>query len=267
MTGSFDWEGAVGNVWADEWRRTDRSFAAVDEALFARVANLAPPPSHILDVGCGAGGTSLVLATRFASARVLGLDLSVALLETARERDPLHRCTFLQGDASSWNGVRDFDLLISRHGVMFFDDPVSAFVHLRTLAKPGAPLIFSCFRSPAENSWSALVPGLPPSDPQAPGPFAFAEKARVAAILAEAGWAGANVVALDYPYVAGAGEDPVADAVSFFRRIGPAARTLAGMDEAARAPALATLRDGCEKNFDGAQVTFPAAAWIWEARA
>jgi SAM-dependent methyltransferase len=267
MTGTIDWQGAVGDVWADEWQRTDRTFIPVDSALFATVTAGDLLPTRILDIGCGAGGTTLAFAARFSEASLIGLDLSERLLAVARARDTARRCTFVAGDASSWSGASGFDLLVSRHGVMFFDEPVAAFRHLRTLALPGGRLVFSCFRAASANPWTALIPGPPPGDPHAPGPFAFADRGRVAAILAAAGWQHAQAQALDYPYVAGEGDDPVSDAVGFFRRIGPAARMLASLSDSDRHAALDAMRRGCADYRDENRVVFPAAAWIWSAAA
>jgi SAM-dependent methyltransferase len=268
-----EWAGRVGDIWAEEQRRTDRTFEPVDEALVttaaAAVEEVAAP--RILDVGCGAGTTSLSLAARLPDAVITGIDLSPALIGVAAARaagEP--RCRFAQADATLWQGEGGFDLLVSRHGVMFFDDPVAAFAHLRSLAKDGGRLAFSCFRSVTENVWASglahLMPGSP-ADPHAPGPFAFADRDRVAGILARAGWRNVKATALDFGYVAGAGDDPIADANDFFERIGPVSRAIRELDGAGRTRLRAALAEQVRAHFDGTQVRFPAAAWIWEARA
>ncbi len=106
----------------------------------------------------------------------------------------------------------------------------------------------------------------PPSTPE-PGPFAFADPRRVAAVLDAAGWSATPPGRVEYRYVAGAGVDPIGDAVGFSRRIGPAARAIRDADEAERPGLLAELRDACAARLDGGEVAFPAAAWLWTARA
>lgn len=309
---SSEWIGRVGDVWAAEWPRTDRTFAPVDRALvdaavsaLAAIASADAAVPHILDIGCGAGSTSLSLAARLPDATLTGIDLSPALVAVARDRaagEP--RCRFEQADATRWgdresvaaengfgrNGTEGgdpkeggasgdaprgargaFDLLVSRHGVMFFDDPVAAFAHLRGLARPGAALVFSCFRSPADNVWASglasLMPGGGAGDPQAPGPFAFADTERVAAILAQAGWRDATPRPLDFAYVAGGGPDPVADAIDFFSRVGPVSRALREADPPVRERLHEGLAALVARHHAGDHVAFPAAAWIWSARA
>ena len=268
-----EWAGRVGDVWAGERRRTDRTFEPVDAALVATavraVESVAAP--RILDVGCGAGTTSFSFAVALPDASITGIDLSPALIAAASARAADQpRCRFEQGDATIWAGGMGFDLLVSRHGVMFFDDPVAAFAHLRTLTKLGGRLAFSCFRSPKENVWASglayLMPG-GPADPHAPGPFAFADRDRVADILSRAGWSEAEATPLDFAYVAGAGDDPIADANDFFQRIGPVSRAIRELDEAGGERLRAALDKQVRAHRRDSIVSFPAAAWIWEARA
>ena len=268
-----EWEGRVGDVWAEEWRRTDRSFVPIDTVLVATALELlahADSP-RVLDVGCGAGTTSQSLARSVPTARITGVDLSQALIDVARSRAAdMPRLRFEQGDASRWAGEGDFDMLVSRHGVMFFDDAVAAFTHLHSLARPGGRLVFSCFRAAEHNLWASglnhLIPGATPG-PHAPGPFAFADEKRVQGILRDSGWRDASAVPLDFDYVAGEGDDPAADAADYFRRIGPVARALRELDADGRARLLDGLAALVAAHVDGNRVILPAAAWIWSATA
>src|SRR3954462_9999127 len=74
-----------------------------------------------------------------------------------------------------------------------------------------------------------------PATPAAPepsvGPFAFGDPARIESILAQAGFAAPRISALDFDFVVGAGADPLADALSYFRRIGPFAALLRELDQ------------------------------------
>ena len=277
MTTTNEWQERVGQSWAREWQRTDRSFRELTGQLLDTAQ--AEPYRSALDIGCGAGELTVSLAKANPSATHLGLDISEDLVAPARERTAtLPNATIEFGDAASWNcdGNDRPDLLVSRHGVMFFPDPISAFAHLRRQADPQARLTFSCFRLPSENVWvrklSSLMPKSPEAqapDPRAPGPFAFGEKDYVADLLGKAGWRNIDFIPLDYAMVVGEGEgeDAVADAVSYFRAIGPAARVIAEQEGGAREEVLRRLHDLCESHRAGNTVSLPAACWIVTATA
>lgn len=272
MTDRLEWEGRVGRKWAEEWRRTDRSFAGLTDRLLGRAS--ARSIKRALDVGCGAGEVSLALARGHPGAEVVGVDVSEELVEIARGRGAkLTNVSFELADAAAWTreGFAP-DLVVSRHGVMFFPDPVEAFAHLAGVAAPGARLVFSCFRQISENPWADRIAGLLPSgaapagDPQAPGPFAFADRDRVEAILGQAGWREIAFEKVDFAYVAGTGNDPVGDALSYFLAIGPAARAAAELGDEERAEFTGRLRRYLASNLDGSIIALPAAAWIVSAR-
>lgn len=272
MTTTFDWEGRVGDVWADEWQRTDRSFADLSRHLNAAILAAAPEQGRAIDIGCGAGGTSLALATGRPGLAITGVDLSPSLIAIARTRaEGRGNLRFEVADAQELAGSAA-DLLFSRHGVMFFDDPVAGFAALRAAAAPGSRLVFSCFRARADNGWAVAVDNAVgnapvPCEGYAPGPFALADADFTGAMLARAGWVDAEAQAVDFSYVAGAGEDPVEDALGFFSRIGSGARAMADAGperrEAMRHALCAMLADHVEHG----GVAFAGAAWIWTARA
>lgn len=272
MTSATEWTGRVGQTWASEWQRTDRSFAGLTPHLDAAIIASTPAiPFRAIDVGCGAGSTSLALATACPDATVTGVDLSPDLLAVAGRRGAgVHNLHFAHGDAIAVaQALTPLDLLVSRHGVMFFDDPVKAFAKLRTASRPDAALVFSCFCNRSDNPWASdlieQVTGTRPTSPSgyAPGPFGFADPAITAAILTKAGWAVGNYARVDFSYLAGAGDDPVADAAAFFRRIGPLASAL---KQAADSAALdARLKAVLERYRIDDTVAFPASAWIWRA--
>jgi SAM-dependent methyltransferase len=269
MTTRDEWQAQVGKTWAENYRLTDRAFAGLTQRLLERISE---HPGHaVLDIGCGAGELSLAIARDRGGAQVVGVDVSADLVAVAARRGESHgNASFVEGDAAVWRdpGFAP-DLLVSRHGVMFFDDPLAAFGHLRDITVPGAQLVFSCFRSQAENPWAADVArmvGQAPGDPDAPGPFAFANPQRVERVLGDAGWHGIEFEPVDFAYVAGHGEDPVADARAFFARIGPAARALRLLEGEARDRFATRLEQWLEKHRAGNLVAFAAAAWIVTAR-
>ena len=273
MTGASEWTGRVGGTWAREWEHTDRSFGSLTARLLDPVAM--GDIFSALDIGCGAGEVAIALAARHSGAAITGLDISQDLLRVARERgSAFGNLAFREGDAARWtpDGSADApDLLISRHGVMFFDDPIGAFSHLRTIAAKRARLRFSCFRERAENEWVSLLQSItpsnsPPSDPHAPGPFAFGEEKRVREILSAAGWRDVALEPYDYAMVAGEGEDALNQAVAYFQRIGPAAAAIADLTGAAHKQAIEDLRAMLADHLSQDRVALPASAWIVTAR-
>lgn len=273
MTDLYDWQGGVGDKWAEEWRRTDRSFAGLTDRLLG-VAS-AGTIYRALDVGCGAGELSLALGRGHASAEIVGVDISDNLVSVAKERgDHLFNVSFEQGDASKWEreGWAP-DLILSRHGVMFFPNPVGAFTHLHNIAARDGRLVFSCFRTVEENIWADKIASFLPSgaapkgDPTAPGPFAFADAMHVRNILSEAGWTDIAFEPADYAYIAGTGEDPVGDALNFFLAIGPAAAAVRALPDSQKADFIAKLRRFLGNHRDGSMVAMRASAWIVTARA
>ena len=266
MTTGNDWRAQVGRSWAESYRLTDRAFSGLTERLLARIGGC--EGQGALDIGCGAGELSLALARNNPRATVIGVDVSSELVAAARERgETMRNVDFVEADAAQWQ-PESFapELLVSRHGVMFFDAPVEAFANLHSLAAPRARMVFSCFRSARLNPWAsdlAALLELPPmGESTAAGPFAFADEAHVRGILDNAGWRDVALEPVDFAYVAGAGEEPVDDALHLFRRIGPAAPVLRALEGEAKVRAEGWVRDWLEQHRSGNLVAFPAAAWI-----
>jgi SAM-dependent methyltransferase len=267
-----EWQGRTGASWAQEWRRTDRSFGALTERLLRRTREFRF--TDVLDVGCGAGELSLALGSGRPNVRVKGVDISTQLVKVAWERaGNLANVSFEVADAAQWQPAEGFtpDLLVSRHGVMFFRDPQAAFANLAGLAAPHAGLLFSCFRDRADSPFfsevARLLPAPPiPGDPHEPGPFAFADAARVDAILHAAGWGELKFEPYDFAMVAGSGDDPIEDAVGYFSRIGPAARALAELESDERARFADRVRALAERNLSNGIVSLHAAVWIVTGR-
>lgn len=267
------WNGPAGQTWARMQERMDLALTPVTAALLAAAAPA--PNEHILDIGCGSGETTLALAAAVGDAgSALGLDISEPLLDRARTRatDLLSTAEFRNADAATFSDETAFDLIVSRFGVMFFTDPVAAFANIHAHTAPGGRLAFSCWQPASENLWATLpmttladlLPEQPTPDPLAPGPFAFADPARVEALLTAAGWHDINLAPIPFTMVIGQGDDPVAAAVHFNLRIGPAARIVrdAGIEDAAKPRLAAALAP----YVDGTQVGLPGAIWLVTAR-
>jgi SAM-dependent methyltransferase len=233
---------------------------------------------RVLDVGCGCGATTRAAAARATPGAVTGIDLSAAMLARASEdarSAGLLNVSFTEGDAQVFPfEPASFDVVISRFGLMFFDDAVAAFTNLRRATKSGGRLVFVCWQPQAANAW-LLVPGgalaehvaLPaPGSPHAPGMFALADPDRVRSILTDAGWAEADVTAARTPILVGGG-GTVDDAVEFIRGGSMARSLLAGADPLTERRALASVRSALLRNADAEGVHLGAAVWLIRALA
>lgn len=270
------WNGRVGDTWARMQARLDRAFTPVTAALLSVAAP--QPGESVLDVGCGTGETTLAVAGAIGDdGYALGVDISEALLARARARGEEigSEADFRNADAAGFASDDAFDLIISRFGVMFFDDPIGAFANLHRLALPGARLAFACWQPPGDNLWAtlpmqtlaALLPDRPSADPHAPGPFAFADPAHVETILAGAGWQDVAFDDLPFTMIIADDVDPIPEAVKFNLRFGPAARAIreAGAEAEAAAPAL--LAAALAPYRVGDVIGLPGAVWLVSARA
>jgi SAM-dependent methyltransferase len=275
VSSAAEWAARSGDSWAERWRDTDRGLAPVGAALHGAVLEAAPAgPFDVLDIGCGAGATSLALAEARADARIVGCDLSPALIGVAKRRATgLASVDFRVGDAvqvAAQNGP--FDLFLSRHGVMFFPDPAAAFETFRNCAREGAPLVFSCFKGWDENPWASELASaaagrkLPPPGRE-PSGFAFADPCYVATLLESAGWTPSAPQPLEFRYVAGEGGSAVDHALAYLTEIGPASAVLREMPAEHRPAAVERMRGVIEQYHEHGAVRFPAVAWIWRARA
>jgi ubiquinone/menaquinone biosynthesis C-methylase UbiE len=275
MNVSPDWSGASGDAWAMRWQETDRALRPLAEVLDAAILAAAPPgPFRALDIGCGPGSTSLALAAARPDSTIVGCDLSPALVELAAKRaHGLPNVRFHVGDAQSIAAAeRPFDLFLSRHGVMFFEDPRQAFATFRAAATVQGRLVFSCFQDWQANPWAselamAAAGKRVPAPGREPSGFAFAEVDYVAEIVASAGWAELEHRPVNFGYVAGEGPGASEEALAFLSEVGPASRLMRGCDDGDRPAASARMRQLIERYRKEERVEFPAAAWLWSAKA
>lgn len=278
------WNGRGGEHWTRRLELNDAILNPIATAVLDRAC--VEPGERVADIGCGCGGSTLELAARAGSmGRVLGIDVSVPMLERARERAnamsgasqtrALAKMEFVCADATVQAFERgQTDLLFSRFGVMFFDDPVRAFTNMKTALRPGGRLVFVCWRAPALNSWlmmpfetvRGLVPPQPKTKPDDPGPFAFASQERVTRILSEAGFTQVALEPLDFTLDLATGRGLDA-AVETAMEMGPTGRALADQPPEVLAAVAAKLRDTFAPLQTGPSVMLGAAVWIVVAQA
>ena len=274
---THDWNGDSGERWAANLTRLDLMLTDFGSAAIAAAG--ARPGEQILDVGCGSGTTSFTLAQRVGSSgHVLGVDISEQLVDIARAAIPdgapvAFRCA---DAATAALPQGQFDLLFSRFGVMFFDDPVAAFAHMRGALKPGGRVAFICWRGAQENDWVRLpmaairdIVEPAPADPNAPGPFAFGDRQRLADILAAAGFTAIDIAPFDTTLSYGRGasrEAAIDDALDMAFQVGPLSRALAEQSDDIRARAAEAVRAAFARRPGERSVLIDGAAWVVTAR-
>ncbi len=146
------WNGAVGERWAKLQETLDAGLAPITAALMPFVN--ARPRERVLDIGCGCGTTTFLLAKAVGpEGNVTGVDISEPMLAVARARG--RGVNFRKADAATHLFHPTHDLVFSRIGVMFFDDPPSAFANIRKALKPRGRLAFVCWRDVGENLWAS----------------------------------------------------------------------------------------------------------------
>ncbi|MEU0164715.1 class I SAM-dependent methyltransferase [Streptomyces iakyrus] len=263
------WNGPAGNAWVDLQELLDEMFRPFEELLVDAVA--AEHAGSVLDVGCGTGGITRAVARR--AGHCVGVDVSGPMIEAARahaEREGVP-ASFIQADAQEYAFEPGaFDAVVSRFGVMFFNDPVRAFGNLRSTVRDGAGLRCVVWRGPEENPFmttaeraaAPFLPELPARRPDQPGQFAFADPERVHRILTESGWAGIDIQPVDVVCAL-----PEKDLVTYFTRLGPLGMVLPGADERTRAEIVEAVRPAFDPFVRGTEVRYTAACWMVSARA
>ena len=262
------WNGPVGERWVGLQETIDASLAEITKSLLPFAA--AKPGERVLEIGCGCGTATLALAkTVEPDGSVLAVDISRPMLGLARERAKAAnaRIEFAEGDAAQAVFKPEFDLVFSRFGVMFFADPLSAFANIRKGLKQHGRLAFVCWRTPQENLWASapyaaardLLPPQEPTDPLAPGPFAFADAGRLRNILDEAGFGEIRIKPLDTTMFMGR---DTAEAAAQALNIGPLAKAATGLDEGLREEIRRAVAKTMERFKTPHGITLPAACWL-----
>lgn len=266
------WNSLAGRAWVEAQELLDQMFKPFEDLLVEAVS--AGSGGRVLDVGCGTGSTTLAVARLLgAKDRCIGIDISDPMIAAARARAEREStpASFIRANAQIHAfEPASFDMIISRFGVMFFDDSVRAFANLRRAARDDAEFRFVAWRSAAENPFmttaeraaAPLLPNLPARRPDAPGQFAFADQRRVHRIQEESGWAEIDIRPIDVACTL-----PEKELVRYLTRLGPVGLILQGADDRTRTQVIETVRAAFDPYVHGAEVRFTAACWMISARA
>lgn len=266
------WNARAGEVWVEQQALLDRMLQPFVRPLMEAVERYGA--AEVLDIGCGAGATTLAAARQVGKAgRCTGVDISLPLVEAARRRAEaagLGNCRFIAADAQEHAfEPASFDAVISRFGVMFFADPAAAFANIRRAARANGGLAFIAWRAAAENPFmtaaeraaAPMLAELPARAPGGPGQFAFADADRVASLLDEAGWREVDIQPLDVVSTLSADDLDV-----YAARMGPVGALLPDLDEDRRNRVVAAVRQAFAAYETAGVAEITAACWLVRAR-
>lgn len=235
------------------------------------------PGQHVVDVGCGPGVTTLELARRVGPAgSATGVDVSDRMVEAARTRAAaagVPNARFDVRDAGT-GPLGSFDAGYSRFGVMFFDQPATAFANLARSIRPGGRFAAAMWAELDANPWM-FVPTLFAAEPLhaeldlpgpgEPGPFSLADPQRTAALLESCGFRDVEVVRREHAWTFDTAT--AADSIGQMLSVGPLGEAWAAAGQDVRSAAVAAVRDGCDDYRHGSSRRLPAAALIVSATA
>ncbi|MEV7723520.1 methyltransferase domain-containing protein [Streptomyces sp. NPDC087917] len=267
------WNGYEGTHWAAHHDRWNAVNAGFDRPLFAAVS--IRPGENVLDIGCGAGATTRLAARAAAPGQALGLDLSGPMLERARAlaaHEGLDNVSFTHGDAQVHPLPRaEFDVAISRFGIMYFSDPAAAFRHIASALRPGGRIALLSAAEPEGNDWltalGALGDILPIGDFAAtggPGMFSLSDPDTSTTLLRAAGF---RDVRAEHVRASGVWGATAGDAADFLLDTGPGRHILSTVDPATRTRARARLTARLQTHESAGAVRLRSTGWLLTATA
>lgn len=269
------WRGEEGRHWRSEAARYDDINRAIGEALID-AAHLSPG-ERVLDIGCGAGAIALEAARGVRpGGSVLAVDISPDLIAVARERVAgagAEEVELVEADAASYPyDSAAFDVLVSRNGLMFFDDPDAAFANLARALRPGGRIAFTAPQGLDRNPWimvagAAAAPhvGIPAGVATGqPGPLGLADRSLIVDVLERAGFTSVEIEELTGSIRVGTDVD---DAAAFIRSMPMVRDLLAGAPAANQTSAIEAVEQALAEHATPDGVVIPGnGAWLVTGR-
>jgi len=270
-----NWAGPGGERWLANLDRFESMIrpigdALIDSADFHHAEN-------VIDLGCGAGATSLEIARRVGpEGSVTGLDISEVLLKEATRRaiaNGLNRLQFILGDAAKAPLPKvAVDCVFSRFGSMFFSSPYAAFAHIHGFLKPGGRLTLACWAPLTLNPWMLEVRqtvsrhfNVPEMIPRTPGPFAFDNPDYLRDILSKSNFSNVTITPWQGDiHIGGPGTHPDA-AAEFLLKAVSIAQFINEAPESLKTLVHKELATRLETRCRADGVVMPAAAWMVSA--
>jgi ubiquinone/menaquinone biosynthesis C-methylase UbiE len=239
------------------------------------------PGQRVLDIGCGFGDTTQVLAGLVgAEGEAVGVDAAARFIESARSETAemsIDNARFEVADVQMDDLGGPYDLAFSRFGTMFFANPVAALRNVRSALEPGARLVMVVWRRREDNGWLYRAQTITESivsrpeeydEPTCgPGPFSMAGADTTSDILLNAGFTDIQLHRCDLPIAVG---NDVEEAVDLVMALGPGGEILRLQGERAahlHDKVRAAVTEGMAEFGSPDGIQAPASTWIVSALA
>ena len=191
------WNEGIGQWWVDEDESMNERLSILTEELFLK-SNI-KKDDKVLDIGCGGGQTTFEVSEMVGeNGYVLGADISKILLDLAKSKyASTKNLEFKYCDVQNYKfRENSFNKVISRFGVMFFENPIEAFKNIYDSLQEGGSLNFVCWTNVMENEFftdptNIIIRHLNKDFPEitrSPGPLAFSEEKYINEILSNSGF-------------------------------------------------------------------------------
>ncbi len=263
---------------AQGWRRWEPMFQSFLWPMALRMAAVTGvgEGQRVLDVGCGIGDPTLQVAVLVGPhGRVVGTDLSEAMLETARERAAALGLSHVEFRAADVTAdvlePESFDVVLARWSVIYVRDVVGTLERLRHALAPGGRIAVAAWAPPDANPWItvpmqalARVRPLPPADPAAPGVFQLSEDGALARALLRAGF---QTIGQERVMLSQFARDPAEYWAMLADTAGPLAPLLATLAPEERARVEREVADAVARFRVGDVLRIPAQAQLAWGRA
>src|SRR5262245_36360952 len=120
---------------ADQYLKFEEERTQPCRDLVARLAE--DGVNSIVDLGCGPGNSTRILAQRWPNARITGIDSSASMIEVARQEQPQYR--WIVADIVEWASKEPelFDIVFSNAALQWVQDHAATYPKLFARVKPG----------------------------------------------------------------------------------------------------------------------------------
>ncbi|HEY4491518.1 MAG TPA: class I SAM-dependent methyltransferase, partial [Acidobacteriota bacterium] len=178
---------------AEAWQKWEEilepCFGRLNELLLEKA--VISEKHHVLDLGCGSGIPALLIAKRVTKGKVIGVDISEPMVAVARRKVDalkLNNISFQNHDIHSLPfEASSFDAVTARFSLMFVETPQNTINEVFRVLRNRGRFSVCVWGDPQKNPLPRNVLGqyceVPSNNPDVPGPYRFADKGRLAALM------------------------------------------------------------------------------------